>query len=128
MKNALQTHTNPYKLINNINWYRSAVFFLPILTKVEISPAKNFDFICFNECSLKMINNTLYFISNLVSFLRYLQFSPGFFGYAGKQFDKKAKENFKIYDVASCNTNNYINILPDISKSRDNEIWSVNRI
>ena len=39
--------------------------------------------------------------------LRYLDFSPHFFGNVGKQLDKKAKPNFKIYDVLNWETINY---------------------
>ena len=30
-----------------------------------------------------------------------------YFGHAGKRYDKRAKFNFKIYDVTGCITNNY---------------------
>ena len=35
----------------------------------------------------------------LFLFLRYLNFSPAVFGHVGKQLDRKANVNFKIYDV-----------------------------
>ena len=35
----------------------------------------------------------------LFSFLRYLNFCPDFFDDVGKWLDKKAKFNFRIYDV-----------------------------
>ena len=38
---------------------------------------------------------------------KYLHFCPDFFGHVGKRLEKKAKVNFKIYDVANCTTNNY---------------------
>ena len=62
-------------------------------------------FIYFNQSPLNM----MFFISSekLFSFLRYSQFCPDFFGYIGKQLDKKAKVNFKIYDVANWNTKSY---------------------
>ena len=43
----------------------------------------------------------MFFIScqKFFSFARYLSFCPDFFGHVGKQLDKKAKVNFKIYDV-----------------------------
>ena len=43
----------------------------------------------------------MFFIScgKLFSFLRYLSFCPNFCGHVGKWLAKKAKVNFKIYDV-----------------------------
>ena len=43
----------------------------------------------------------MHFISseNLFSFLRYLNFYPDFFVYAGKRHGKKATVNFKIHEV-----------------------------
>ena len=43
----------------------------------------------------------------LVLFLRYLSFCPNFCGHVGKRCDKKAKVNFKIYDVINWKTTNY---------------------
>ena len=44
----------------------------------------------------------------LFSFLIYLKpFVLTFFGDVGKRLDKKAKINFKIYNVISWKTNNY---------------------
>ena len=44
-----------------------------------------------------------------------------FNGFCEKQLDKKAKLNFKIYDVTTWETNNSIRILPDISRSKSNQ-------
>ena len=41
----------------------------------------------------------------LISFLRYLNFCPGFL-VTQNRLDKKAKVNFKIYDVTNWATNN----------------------
>ena len=41
------------------------------------------------------------------SILKILKFLSWIFGRVGKQFDKKAQFNFKIYDVANWETNNY---------------------
>ena len=62
-------------------------------------------FIYFNQNPLNM----MFFISSekLFSFLRYSQFCPDFFSYIGKQLDRKAKVNFKIYDVTNWNTKSY---------------------
>ena len=48
------------------------------------------------------------FISSqkLYSFLKYLNFSPEFFGHIGKRLVKKVKVNFKIRDVVNWGTNN----------------------
>ena len=75
----------------------------------------------------------LLFISSqkLFSFLRYLNFCRNFFGHVGNCLDKKAKLNFKIYDVTNLKTNNYnAHIVKYLKKERqsNNEIWSVNRI
>ena len=43
----------------------------------------------------------------LILFSRYLHFCPHFFGYVAKRLDKKAKVNFKIYDVTELETNDY---------------------
>ena len=43
----------------------------------------------------------------LFSFLIYLKFCLDIFGYVAKQLDKKAKVDFKIYDVINWETNNY---------------------
>ena len=80
------------------------------LVKVRPSSPKKVSLIYFNKDPLKMMNNTFYFIfhlKNLFSFLRYLHFCPDFFGYIRKRFDRKAKENFKIYGFINWNTNNY---------------------
>ena len=54
----------------------------------------------FYFCSIKSNNH-------LFSFLRYLYFCAGFFGYVGKRFDRKAKVNYKICNAINWNTNNY---------------------
>ena len=57
----------------------------------------------------------------LFPFLRSLHFCSDLFGYVGKQLEKKAKKNFKICDVTNWNTNNYNNVLADISKNKGNQ-------
>ena len=50
-----------------------------------------------------------------------INFCPDFFGYVGKGTNKKAKVNFKIYDVANWETIIIIiYILPDIWRSKAN--------
>ena len=62
-------------------------------------------YFCLIKSPLKMI---MCFISSqgLFAFLRYLHFCLDFFAQGRKWFDKKAKINFKIYDLTNWNTNN----------------------
>ena len=62
---------------------------------------KKFVFISFNENPLKIMINTFYFILKAPFFLKIFNFCPDFFCHAGKRLDKKAKVNFKIYDVTT---------------------------
>ena len=48
-----------------------------------------------------------YFMLNALFVFEIFKLFPWLFGYAGEQFDKKAKANFKIYDVTDWITNNY---------------------
>ena len=48
-----------------------------------------------------------YFMLNAFFVLEIFKLFPWLFGYAGERFDKKAKVNFKIYDVTDWITNNY---------------------
>ena len=57
--------------------------------------------------------------------LRYLTFFPEFFGHVGKPTDKKAKVNFKIYDIPDWETKIAIHVLPNISRSKDNHIIKI---
>ena len=47
------------------------------------------------------MKNAFYFILKNLSFFRYLNYCPKFFGHLGKRLGKKAKANFKIYDLIS---------------------------
>ena len=64
----------------------------------------------------------------LLLLLRYLIFFPEFFGHVGKRIDKKAKVNFKIYDISDWETKITIHILPNISRSKDNQIMKIVRL
>ena len=55
----------------------------------------------------------------LFSLRRYLSFRSDYFVSIGKRLDKKAKINFRIYDVANWETIR-IHILPNISRSTGN--------
>ena len=70
---------------------------------VGLSPSKIVGFICFNDSSLKMMKNAFYFILKALFVLKMLKFFTNFSGYVGKWLDKRAKVNFKIYDVTNWN-------------------------
>ena len=46
-----------------------------------------------------MMKNNFYFTFKALFVLKIFKFCPDVFGHVGKQIDKKAKANFKIYDV-----------------------------
>ena len=69
------------------------------LIKVELSPSKKLNFICFNETSVKMMQNTFHFMLKVLLVLEIFTFLSWIFRYVQKQLDKKAKVNFKIYNV-----------------------------
>ena len=48
---------------------------------------------------LKMMKNASYFMLKAFFVLEIFPFFSWLFGYVGKRIDKKAKHNFKIYDV-----------------------------
>ena len=56
-------------------------------------------FICFHGRPSKMMRNAFYFILKALLFSGYLSFCPNVFGHLAKRLDKKAKINFKIYEV-----------------------------
>ena len=56
----------------------------------------------------------------LFIFLRYFNFCTDFLAYVAKRIEKKAKVNLKTYDVIFWKTI-IINILPNISRSKDNQ-------
>ena len=60
-----------------------------------------------------------YFMLNALFILEIFTFFT-FFCYVGKQLDKKAENNFKIYDVTDWTTNNY-NTHLNISRSKANQ-------
>ena len=76
---------------------------LAIKIKVKLSPFKKVDFICFNGSPLKMTKNAFYFTLKALFVLEI--FLSRLFSHVEKRFDKKAKVNFKIYDVTDWTTN-----------------------
>ena len=54
-----------------------------------------------------MIKNAFYFTSKPLFVLNYLMFFLCFFGKAEKQLDQKDNVNFRIYDIATTEVNNY---------------------
>ena len=54
-----------------------------------------------------MIKNAFYFTSKPLFVLNYLMFFLCFFGKAEKQLDQKDNVNFRIYDIATREANNY---------------------
>ena len=76
------------------------------------------------------MKNTFYFILKALFFLKLFKFLS-FFVHVGKRLDKKAKVNFKIYDVKTWEKYNFnAHISQYLMKLKQSgiEIWSVNRI
>ena len=73
------------------------------------------------ESPLKTMKNAFYFMLKALFVLKIFTFLPLLFGYVEKQLDKKARVNFKIYDVTDWTTNNYNIHLPNISRSKGNQ-------
>ena len=57
----------------------------------------------------------------LFSFLWHSNTFSDFFGSAEKRLDQKDEVNFKIYDLINYETNTSVYVLPNISKSKDNQ-------
>ena len=60
-------------------------------------------------------------------FLRYLNVFPDFFGHAGKLFDKKAKNNFKIHESTRKQVI-ALHILPNISRNKGNQTMKLGQL
>ena len=71
-------------------------------------PSEKVVFICFNGSLLKKMKNAFYFMLELFFTLKIFIFLSRFFGNVKKQFDEKAKVNFKFYDVTYWTINNCI--------------------
>ena len=95
--------------------------------KVRPSPSKEVGFICINESSLQMMKNAYYFILKNPFVFKIFKFLSWFFDHIGKRLDKKAKVDFKFYDVTSWLTNNItIHILPNTSSIVTRLLFLVN--
>ena len=58
-----------------------------------------FHFDTIGDRPLKMMKNAFYFMLRAFFVLHIFPFLSWLFGYVEKRIDKKAKHNFKIYDV-----------------------------
>ena len=67
-----------------------------------------------------MIKNAFYFILKPLFVLKIFNFFPDILSHVGKRLDKKAKANFKIYDVIKWEKIFTKRILPNIPRSKDN--------
>ena len=54
-----------------------------------------------------MITDAFYQLKKLFSFIKHLNFCLDVFTLVGRSPNKKARKNFKIYDVTTWETNNY---------------------
>ena len=61
-------------------------------------------------------------------FLRYLDFCPDCFGYVGKWLDKKGRFRFSICDVIYWGTKIKTHILPNISRSTENQTMKFHQL
>ena len=62
------------------------------------------------------MKNAFCFILNALFFLKRFKLCLEFFGHVGKLLDKKAKLNFKIYDIINWKTNSYNSHIPQSLK------------
>ena len=77
-----------------------------------------------------MMKNDSYFMLKALFVVEIFTFSPCLFGYVEKRLDRKAKVNFKIFDVTCWTTINYNTHITQYLKTQrqpDEEIWPVNR-
>ena len=59
------------------------------------------------ESPLKMIKKAFYFVLEALSILKIFELLSWLSDHVGKWLDKKAKVNFKIYDITNWQKNNY---------------------
>ena len=92
----LTKQSNPDRVTDFIYFLSETSSRTPTLQKVS--------FICFNENSLKMMNNVFSFILKVFYVLKIITLFFDNFAYVEKWLDKKADVDFKIYDVTNWNT------------------------
>ena len=73
------------------------------------------------------MKNTFYFVLTAFSFLSYLNFCSDFLDHVGKRFDKKAKINFKMYDLAGWKQPITIYTLPNILRRKGNQAMKLSK-
>ena len=83
---------------------------------MDLSPSKKVCFICFNESSLKVMENAFYFIVKALFVFKIFKFLTGFFWSSRKS----SLVNLKIYGVTNRLQTNSIHILPIVSRSKGN--------
>ena len=73
---------------------------------------------------------TFHFMLKALFVLKIFNFLSRCFGHAGKQLDKKAKVDCKVYDLTDWQTKYSTHTAQYLIKERqpDNEIWSVNGV
>ena len=80
------------------------------------------------ENSLKVMKNAFYFILKALFILEILSFLAWLFGFVEKWLDKKAMVNFKFMAPYTGQQIITIHLIPNISRSKGNETWLVNKI
>ena len=85
---------------------------------VDFNLPKKLGFFCFNESPLKMIETAFYFtLLKALFVLKIFKFLPWLFWSSRK----KAKVNFRVYDVIYWETSNNKYIVPIISRSKSKQ-------
>ena len=77
------------------------------------------------------MKNAFYFTLKILFVLKIFKFCPDLLDHVGKFLDRKAKVNFRNYNVINWETNNYNTAIAKYLKNQrqsDNEFWSVNTI
>ena len=85
----------------------------------------NLKFFYFNKSPLNMTTNVFYFILKPIFIFKIFTFWLDFFGYVGNWLDKKFLKLSKFMISQTGSQTISINILPDISKSKGNQIRKI---
>ena len=75
-----------------------------------------------------MMKNAIHFLLNALFILKIFDFLSWFMRHVGNRFNKKAKANFKIYDVETEKQIITIDILANISRSRSNQTMKFSQL